>query len=180
MRTKAQIHCLSGHTNTVSEVRCQAAEPQVTDIITTAVCMSYQHSFSRAEVLLYCLKFGITIWCLFTLNCIIFWSINAHAVSFSCPFSSLCFYKDVQRLLQYCYCYLKVVLILTHIYNFRVMQAFLKLDTQYDGCWWMIAVNSVIGCQPLLITQIKTSQDKKWLRVKQNIFQNSLELLTLW
>jgi len=29
MRTKAQIHCLSGHTNTVSEVRCQAAEPQV-------------------------------------------------------------------------------------------------------------------------------------------------------
>jgi len=43
----------------------------------------------------------------------------------------------------------------------------------------MIAVNSVIGCQPLLITQIKTSQDKKWLRVKQNIFQNSLELLTL-
>lgn len=29
MRTKAQIHCLSGHTNTVAEVRCQAAEPQV-------------------------------------------------------------------------------------------------------------------------------------------------------
>lgn len=29
MRTKAQIHCLTGHTNTVAEVRCQAAEPQV-------------------------------------------------------------------------------------------------------------------------------------------------------
>lgn len=29
MRTKAQIHCLSGHTNTVAQVRCQAAEPQV-------------------------------------------------------------------------------------------------------------------------------------------------------
>ncbi len=29
MRTKAQIHCLTGHTNTVAEVRCQAVEPQV-------------------------------------------------------------------------------------------------------------------------------------------------------
>ena len=29
MRTKAQVHCLTGHTNTVAEVRCQAAEPQV-------------------------------------------------------------------------------------------------------------------------------------------------------
>jgi pleiotropic regulator 1 len=29
MRTKAQIHCLAGHTNTVSQVLCQAAEPQV-------------------------------------------------------------------------------------------------------------------------------------------------------
>jgi len=38
MRTKAQIHCLSGHTNTVAEVRCQAAEPQV------CVCMLVSHS----------------------------------------------------------------------------------------------------------------------------------------
>lgn len=29
MRTKAQIHCLSGHTNTVASVVCQGAEPQV-------------------------------------------------------------------------------------------------------------------------------------------------------
>jgi pleiotropic regulator 1 len=36
MRTKAQIHCLSGHTNTVAQVRCQAAEPQVS--LLTVVC----------------------------------------------------------------------------------------------------------------------------------------------
>ena len=29
MRTKACIHTLTGHTNTVADVRCQAAEPQV-------------------------------------------------------------------------------------------------------------------------------------------------------
>ena len=29
MRTKVQIHCLTGHTNTVSQVRCQASEPQI-------------------------------------------------------------------------------------------------------------------------------------------------------
>ncbi len=29
MRTKAQIHCLEGHTNTVSAVKCQETEPQV-------------------------------------------------------------------------------------------------------------------------------------------------------
>lgn len=29
MRTKANIHTLSGHTNTVASVICQAAEPQV-------------------------------------------------------------------------------------------------------------------------------------------------------
>jgi len=29
MRTKACVHTLAGHTNTVAEVRCQAAEPQV-------------------------------------------------------------------------------------------------------------------------------------------------------
>ena len=29
MRTKAQIHCLEGHTNTVSAVKCQEVDPQV-------------------------------------------------------------------------------------------------------------------------------------------------------
>lgn len=29
IRTKANVHTLSGHTNTVATVRCQAAEPQV-------------------------------------------------------------------------------------------------------------------------------------------------------
>ena len=29
MRTKAQIHCLTGHTNTVADVKCQASEPQI-------------------------------------------------------------------------------------------------------------------------------------------------------
>ena len=30
MRTKAQIFCLGGHTNTVADVVCQNADPQVT------------------------------------------------------------------------------------------------------------------------------------------------------
>lgn len=29
MRTKASVHTLSGHTNAVATVRCQAAEPQI-------------------------------------------------------------------------------------------------------------------------------------------------------
>lgn len=29
MRTKANVHTLAGHTNTVASVICQAAEPQV-------------------------------------------------------------------------------------------------------------------------------------------------------
>jgi hypothetical protein len=29
MRTKAQIHCLTGHTNTVADVKTQAADPEV-------------------------------------------------------------------------------------------------------------------------------------------------------
>lgn len=29
MRTKAQIHCLTGHTNTVADVRTQATDPEV-------------------------------------------------------------------------------------------------------------------------------------------------------
>jgi len=29
MRTKSCVHTFAGHTNTVAEVRCQAAEPQV-------------------------------------------------------------------------------------------------------------------------------------------------------
>lgn len=29
MRTKACIHTLTGHNNTVADIRCQAAEPQV-------------------------------------------------------------------------------------------------------------------------------------------------------
>lgn len=33
MRTKAQIHCLEGHTNTVAAVKCQEVEPQVLMLI---------------------------------------------------------------------------------------------------------------------------------------------------
>jgi hypothetical protein len=29
MRTKAQVHCLTGHTNTVADVKTQAGDPQV-------------------------------------------------------------------------------------------------------------------------------------------------------
>lgn len=29
IRTKANVHTLTGHTNTVATVRCQAAEPQI-------------------------------------------------------------------------------------------------------------------------------------------------------
>ena len=29
MRSKAQIHALTGHTNTVAVIKCQAADPQV-------------------------------------------------------------------------------------------------------------------------------------------------------
>lgn len=29
MRTKAQIHSLGGHTNTVASIQCQATDPQV-------------------------------------------------------------------------------------------------------------------------------------------------------
>jgi pleiotropic regulator 1 len=29
MRTKAQIHCLTGHTNTVADVKTQVADPEV-------------------------------------------------------------------------------------------------------------------------------------------------------
>lgn len=29
MRTKAQVHCLAGHTNTVADVVCQEVDPQV-------------------------------------------------------------------------------------------------------------------------------------------------------
>lgn len=29
MRTKAQVHCFAGHTNTVADVVCQSADPQV-------------------------------------------------------------------------------------------------------------------------------------------------------
>jgi pleiotropic regulator 1 len=32
MRTKANVHTLTGHTNTVASVLCQAVEPQVTII----------------------------------------------------------------------------------------------------------------------------------------------------
>lgn len=33
MRTKAQIHSLEGHTNTVSAVKCQETEPQVSEFL---------------------------------------------------------------------------------------------------------------------------------------------------
>jgi pleiotropic regulator 1 len=29
MRTKCQVHALTGHTNTVATVKCQAVEPQI-------------------------------------------------------------------------------------------------------------------------------------------------------
>lgn len=46
MRTKASVHTLSGHTNAVATVRCQAAEPQIiTGKINTFkfTMYSYQH-----------------------------------------------------------------------------------------------------------------------------------------
>ena len=46
MRTKAQVHCLTGHTNTVAEVRCQAAEPQVCDTL-TLVQLHFRHFFEN-------------------------------------------------------------------------------------------------------------------------------------
>lgn len=33
MRTKANVHTLTGHTNTIASVVCQAAEPQVSWVI---------------------------------------------------------------------------------------------------------------------------------------------------
>ena len=33
MRTKAQIHCLTGHTNTIADVKTQAADPEVRTLI---------------------------------------------------------------------------------------------------------------------------------------------------
>jgi len=33
MRTKANVHTLTGHTNTIASVVCQAAEPQVSLVI---------------------------------------------------------------------------------------------------------------------------------------------------
>lgn len=33
MRTKAQVHCLTGHTNTIADVKTQAADPEVRTLI---------------------------------------------------------------------------------------------------------------------------------------------------
>lgn len=47
MRTKAQIHCLTGHTNTVADVKTQAADPQVRLLIITSNRLYSFHSLLR-------------------------------------------------------------------------------------------------------------------------------------
>lgn len=46
MRTKANIHTLTGHTNTVASVVCQAAEPQVFHS-----CLVYQEKYSETVLI---------------------------------------------------------------------------------------------------------------------------------
>ena len=45
MRTKANIHTLTGHTNTVASVVCQAAEPQVFKYGLTSVIPNFNFTF---------------------------------------------------------------------------------------------------------------------------------------
>jgi WD40 repeat protein len=52
MRTKANIHTLTGHTNTVASVVCQAAEPQVFKIILTLVIQNFNLTFRILRLLL--------------------------------------------------------------------------------------------------------------------------------
>lgn len=46
VRTKASVHTLSGHTNAVATVRCQAAEPQIITgmILPKFTAYSYQNT----------------------------------------------------------------------------------------------------------------------------------------
>lgn len=44
MRTKASVHTLSGHTNAVATVRCQAAEPQIITGTCVRVRMCYDYT----------------------------------------------------------------------------------------------------------------------------------------
>ena len=39
MRTKACIHTLTGHTNTVACVKCQAANPQVSSLFVVTIIL---------------------------------------------------------------------------------------------------------------------------------------------
>ena len=57
MRTKASVHTLSGHTNAVATLRCQAAEPQIiTGMIHTfqVYSISYQHALLLYTFHIYC------------------------------------------------------------------------------------------------------------------------------
>lgn len=49
MRTKANIHTLTGHTNTVASVVCQAAEPQV---FNNTIMKTFPSIFSRTFLLI--------------------------------------------------------------------------------------------------------------------------------
>lgn len=60
IRTKANVHTLTGHTNTVATVRCQAAEPQI--ITGTIMFFQIAHNSSINPSVRQALK-----WFLFTL-----------------------------------------------------------------------------------------------------------------
>lgn len=60
IRTKANVHTLTGHTNTVATVRCQAAEPQI--ITGTIMFFQIVHNSSINPSVRQALK-----WFLFTL-----------------------------------------------------------------------------------------------------------------
>lgn len=57
MRTKAQIHVLTGHTGTVSDVKCQDSDPQ---IITGSMDSTVRYAFSSFSCLLYMLTTACT------------------------------------------------------------------------------------------------------------------------
>jgi pleiotropic regulator 1 len=52
MRTKAQIHILSGHTATVADVKCQQSEPQVITGSMDSTVRRVSSAFPRASCLL--------------------------------------------------------------------------------------------------------------------------------
>lgn len=63
VRTKASVHTLSGHTNAVATVRCQAAEPQ---IITGMIDTSQVYSIFISEYIMIILF-------TFTVTCFVLW-----------------------------------------------------------------------------------------------------------